>query len=68
MTVAKLQQRRDLLWEALTSGQRTITFEGRSVTYASVDELRAAILATDNEIARLSGTTKPACTNGVVVR
>jgi hypothetical protein len=41
---------------ALASGATTITYQGRSITYRSVEELKAAISTVKNSMAVANGT------------
>lgn len=45
----------EALERALASGVRTVAYQGRIVTYASVDELRTAITTVKNSMAAQSG-------------
>ena len=46
------------LKRALATGERRVSFDGKSVEYRTVDELQAAIRAVETELARSAG--KPA--------
>ena len=43
------------LREALTSGVLTVSYDGKSVTYRSVDEIKAALAEIENARARGAG-------------
>ena len=43
------------LREALTSGVLTVSYDGKSVTYRSVDEIKAALTEIENARARDAG-------------
>ena len=43
------------LREALTSGVLTVTYDGKSVTYRSVDEIKTALAEIENARARKAG-------------
>lgn len=59
-----LQAQLDELKRAYRSGTRSLEYDGRSITYTSGDEMRAAIASLQSEIAQIMGTTTP--TVGVV--
>ena len=46
------------LQEAFASGVRTVVFEGRSITYATTEELQRAISAVQNALTSGSGTRR----------
>ncbi len=46
------------LQEALASGVRTVVFEGRSVTYATTEELQKAISTVENALKTQAGTRR----------
>ena len=46
------------LREALASGEHRVTYEGKSVEYRSVADLKAAIAEVETTISRESGTPK----------
>ena len=46
------------LREALASGEHRVTYEGKSIEYRSVADLKAAIAAVEAIIARESGVPK----------
>ena len=48
--MAYTQTHLDALQEALASGTLTVTFEGRSMTYRSVQELQRAISVVQNSL------------------
>lgn len=62
--LATLQAQLDALKSAYRSGVRTVEHDGKSVSYVSGDEMRAAIASLQSEIAPIMGTTTP--TVGVV--
>ncbi|MEY9348843.1 low affinity Fe/Cu permease [Bradyrhizobium japonicum] len=62
--IVDLQSQLDELKRAYRSGARTVSYDGKSVTYADGAELRAAIASLESEIARATGT--PASAIGVV--
>ncbi|TYL86339.1 phage head-tail joining protein [Bradyrhizobium cytisi] len=62
--VAALQAQLDALKRAYRSGVRSLEYDGRSITYTSGEEMRAAIASLQSEIAQIMGTTTP--TVGVV--
>ncbi len=43
---------------ALASGEHRVTFEGKSIEYRSVADLKTAIAEVESSIARESGSTK----------
>jgi hypothetical protein len=45
-----LQQQLDALREAYYSGVRTVSYEGKNVTYASASELREAIASIEAQL------------------
>jgi hypothetical protein len=53
--MAYTQSHLDALQEALASGTLTVTFEGRSITYRSVQELQRAISVVQNSLNQRSG-------------
>ncbi|MGY4297139.1 hypothetical protein ACVWXN_005234 [Bradyrhizobium sp. i1.4.4] len=53
--VTDLQSQLDELKRAYRSGARTVSYDGKSVTYADGAELRAAIASLESEIARAMG-------------
>jgi len=53
--MAYTQTHLDALQEALASGTLTITFEGRSITYRSVQELQRAIWVVQSSLNQQSG-------------
>lgn len=53
--MAYTQTHLDALHEALASGTLTVTFEGRSITYRSVQELQRAISVVQNSLNAQSG-------------
>ncbi|UQR61768.1 hypothetical protein LRP30_33965 [Bradyrhizobium sp. C-145] len=57
--VAALQAQLDTLKSAYRSGTRSLEYDGRSITYTSGEEMRAAIASLQNEIAQITGTTTP---------
>jgi len=63
--ITTLQSQLDELERAYRSGARSVSYDGKSVSYADGDELRAAIASLKTEIARASGTVEPTV---VVVR
>lgn len=48
------QQRIDLLTDAIYSGERSVTYDGRTVVYRDLDEMRDLLVELKGE---LSGTT-----------
>ncbi|MCW2084357.1 hypothetical protein ABIE85_008371 [Bradyrhizobium diazoefficiens] len=62
--LATLQVQLDALKAAYRSGIRTVEYDGRSTSYVSGEEMRAAIASLQSEIAQIMGTTTP--TVGVV--
>ncbi len=53
--MAYTQSHLDALQEALASGTLTVTFDGRSMTYRSVQELQRAISVVQNSLNQQSG-------------
>ena len=53
--MAYTQTQLDALQEALASGTLTVTYEGRSVTYRSVQELQRAIAVVQSALNQQSG-------------
>ena len=53
--MAYTQSHLDALQEALASGTLTVTFEGRSMTYRSVQELQRAISVVQSSLNQQSG-------------
>lgn len=53
--MAYTQSHLDALQEAFASGTLTVTFEGRSITYRSVQELQRAISVVQNSMNQQSG-------------
>jgi hypothetical protein len=53
--MAYTQTHLDALQEALASGTLTVTFEGRSMTYRSVQELQRAISVVHSSLNQQSG-------------
>ncbi|MDX2150904.1 MAG: hypothetical protein SFV54_09230 [Bryobacteraceae bacterium] len=53
--MAYTQGHLDALQEALASGTLTVTFEGRSITYRSVQELQRAIAVVQSSLNQQSG-------------
>ena len=53
--MAYTQTHLDALQEALASGTLTVTFEGRSMTYRSVQELQRAISVVQSSLSQQSG-------------
>ena len=53
--MAYTQSHLDALQEALASGTLTVTFEGRSMTYRSVQELQRAIAVVQSSLNQQSG-------------
>lgn len=62
--LATLQAQLDELMRTYRSGARSLEYDGRSITYTSGEEMRAAIASLQSEIAQIMGTTTP--TVGVV--
>lgn len=58
LTTVELETLRDTLIKARYSGQRSVTYEGRSITWASDDELEAKIAALDRQLAGSTGTAR----------
>lgn len=59
------QQQRDTLAAAVASGVRSVTYDNRSVTYGSLEEMRALLAEMDRQLAavrthRLAATSKGA--------
>lgn len=57
-TLSELQARREALEKALASGHRRVEYDGNSVEYRSVAEIRSALSVVSNDIARLSGARR----------
>ncbi|MCA1453976.1 hypothetical protein I6F35_12215 [Bradyrhizobium sp. BRP22] len=55
--VLELQAQLEELRRAYRSGARSVSYEGKNVTYGSGDEMRAAIASLQAEIAHATGTT-----------
>jgi hypothetical protein len=53
--MAYTQAQLEALQEALASGTLTVTYEGRSITYRSVQELQRAIAVVQNALNQQSG-------------
>jgi hypothetical protein len=53
--MAYTQAQLEALQEALASGTLTVTYEGRSITYRSVQELQRAITVVQNSLNQQSG-------------
>ncbi len=51
MTLSELQTYRAALIQAIAKGEKTVTYEGRSVTMRDVSEIKAALGVIDAEIA-----------------
>lgn len=58
LTQTQLETMQDALQTALYQGVRSVTFQDRTVNYASVDEMRRALTDLSDQIAAL-GTTVP---------
>ena len=61
--MAYTQSHLDALQEALASGTLTVTFEGRSMTYRSVQELQRAISVVQSSLNQQSGIKAVASPN-----
>jgi hypothetical protein len=59
--MAHTQSHLDALQEALASGTLTATFEGRSMTYRSVQELQRAISVVQSSLNQQSGKRVRQC-------
>jgi|RhiMethySRZTD1v2_1073278.scaffolds.fasta_scaffold2147711_1 hypothetical protein len=55
-TLLQLQARLDGLKKALASGHKSVGYGARRVEYRSLDEIKAAIIAVEADIAAMSGT------------
>jgi hypothetical protein len=53
--MAYTQAQLEALQEAMASGTLTVTYEGRSITYRSVQELQRAIAVVQNALNQQSG-------------
>ncbi|MEY9236430.1 low affinity Fe/Cu permease [Bradyrhizobium japonicum] len=62
--IADLQSQLNELKRAYRSGARSVSYDGKTVTYADGAELRAVIASLENEIARATGS--PPSAIGVV--
>ncbi len=49
----------EALKRAYRSGVRSLTHDGKTVTYASGEDMRAAIASLQSEITQIAGTTTP---------
>jgi roadblock/LC7 domain-containing protein len=52
------EQHLQALQEALASGEHRVTYDGKSVEYRSVVDLKAAIAEVESQIARAAGKRK----------
>ena len=52
------EQHLQALREALASGEHRVTYDGKSVEYRSVVDLKAAIAEVESQIARAAGRRK----------
>ena len=52
------EQHLQALREALASGEHRVTYDGKSVEYRSVVDLKAAIAEVESQIARTAGKRK----------
>ena len=52
------EQHLQALREALASGEHRVTYDGKSVEYRSVVDLKAAIAEAESQIARAAGRRK----------
>ncbi|WP_310645252.1 phage head-tail joining protein [Limnohabitans sp.] len=52
------EQHLQALREALASGEHRVTYDGKSVEYRSVVDLKAAIAEVESQIARAAGKRK----------
>jgi len=52
------EQHLQALREALASGEHRVTYDGKSVEYRSVTDLKAAIAEVESQIARATGKRK----------
>ena len=52
------EQHLHALREALASGEHRVTYDGKSVEYRSVTDLKAAIAEVESQIARAAGKRK----------
>jgi roadblock/LC7 domain-containing protein len=52
------EQHLQALREALASGEHRVTYDGKSVEYRSVVDLKAAIAEVESQIARAAGKCK----------
>jgi hypothetical protein len=59
-----LQAQLDELKRAYRSGVRSLAYDGKTVVYATAEEMRAAIASLQSEIGQITGTATP--TVGVV--
>ena len=59
-----LQAQLDAVQRAYRSGVRSLAHDGKTVTYATAEEMRAAIASLKTEIGQIMGTATP--TIGVV--
>ena len=58
MTLVELKSRHDALLAARYSGTRSVSYDGRSVTYGSDAEMAAAIADIERRIAALEKTSR----------
>jgi len=59
LTMTELDAARDALLRALNTGEKTVAYADRSVTYRSVDEILDALRAIDAQIAAAATTPRP---------
>lgn len=58
LTLTELQGLRDALVRARLSGQRSVSYDGREVTFASDREMRAALADAERRIADFGATPR----------
>lgn len=58
LTLAQLQAKRDTLIAAIGEGARSIQFEGRSVTYNSIEDMLKAVSYLDSQIESSGGAER----------
>jgi hypothetical protein len=54
-----LQAMLDAMYTALGSGALSLSYEGKTITYRSSDELRAAIASIENQLSGQLGANTP---------
>jgi hypothetical protein len=57
LTRSQLQAKRDAIIDAITQNKQTVTFNGRSVTYRSIGEMKDALSVIDAELSKTASTT-----------